>query len=40
MIANALILTIALLLVFKSQVPNELIPFNPLCLTITYFRED
>jgi len=28
------------LFVFKSQVPNELIPINPLGLTITYFRED
>jgi type IV secretory pathway TrbF-like protein len=26
--------------VFKSEVPNELIPINPLGLTITYFRED
>src|ERR1700737_4635294 len=26
--------------VFKNQVPNELIPINPLGLTITYFRED
>ncbi|MGH9738143.1 MAG: VirB8/TrbF family protein, partial [Candidatus Acidiferrales bacterium] len=26
--------------VFRSQVPNELIPINPLGLTITYFRED
>ena len=26
--------------VFKSQVPNELIPINPLGLTITYFLED
>jgi type IV secretory pathway TrbF-like protein len=25
---------------FKSQVPNELIPINPLGLSITYFRED
>jgi type IV secretory pathway TrbF-like protein len=25
---------------FKSQVPNELIPINPLGLAITYFRED
>ena len=25
---------------FKSHVPNELIPINPLGLTITYFRED
>jgi type IV secretory pathway component VirB8 len=26
--------------VFKNRVPNELIPINPLGLTITYFRED
>src|SRR5256884_1367319 len=26
--------------VFRSRVPNELIPINPLGLTITYFRED
>jgi type IV secretory pathway TrbF-like protein len=26
--------------VFKGRVPNELIPINPLGLTITYFRED
>jgi type IV secretory pathway TrbF-like protein len=26
--------------VFKTRVPNELIPINPLGLTITYFRED
>jgi type IV secretory pathway TrbF-like protein len=26
--------------VFKSQVPNELIPINPLGVAITYFRED
>jgi type IV secretion system protein VirB5 len=26
--------------IFKSQVPNELIPINPLGLSITYFRED
>jgi type IV secretory pathway TrbF-like protein len=25
---------------FKSKVPNELIPINPLGLAITYFRED
>lgn len=25
---------------FKSRVPNALIPINPLGLTITYFRED
>lgn len=26
--------------VFKGQVPNELIPINPLGLSVTYFRED
>jgi len=26
--------------VFRSQVPNQLIPINPLGMTITYFRED
>ena len=26
--------------VFKSNVPNEVIPINPLGLAITYFRED
>ncbi len=26
--------------VFKTAVPNQLIPINPLGLTITYFRED
>lgn len=26
--------------VFRNQVPNQLIPINPLGLTITYFRED
>jgi len=26
--------------VFRTQVPNELIPINPLGLTVTYFRED
>ena len=25
---------------FKANVPNELIPINPLGLAITYFRED
>ena len=25
---------------FKSRVPNEMIPINPLGLTVTYFRED
>jgi type IV secretion system protein VirB5 len=26
--------------VFQAHVPNELIPINPLGLTVTYFRED
>ena len=26
--------------VYKSRVPNDLIPINPLGLTVTYFRED
>lgn len=26
--------------VFKANVPNDLIPINPLGMTITYFRED
>jgi type IV secretory pathway TrbF-like protein len=26
--------------VFRTQVPNELIPINPLGLCVTYFRED
>src|SRR5882724_7836071 len=26
--------------VFKTNVPNELIPINPLGITVTYFRED
>ncbi len=26
--------------VFRNQVPNDLIPINPLGMTITYFRED
>src|SRR5271165_6834500 len=26
--------------VFKTNLPNELIPINPLGMTITYFRED
>jgi type IV secretion system protein VirB5 len=32
--------TANLVFVFRNQVPNELIPINPLGLTITYFRED
>jgi type IV secretion system protein VirB5 len=27
-------------LLFKDEVPNELIPINPLGMTITYFRQD
>ena len=29
-----------LVFIFQSRVPNELIPINPLGLTISYFRED
>jgi len=32
--------TATFVFLFKSRVPNELIPINPLGLTITYFRED
>jgi len=32
--------TADLVFVFRTQVPNDLIPVNPLGLTITYFRED
>ena len=32
--------TANLVFFFRSQVPNDLIPINPLGLTITYFRED
>src|SRR2546426_3193838 len=28
------------LFLFKSHVPNELIPINPLGMSVTYFRED
>jgi type IV secretion system protein VirB5 len=32
--------TANLIFVFRSRVPNELIPINPLGMTVTYFRED
>ncbi len=32
--------TATFVFLFKSNVPNELIPINPLGLTIAYFRED
>jgi type IV secretion system protein VirB5 len=32
--------TASVVFVFQSRVPNELIPINPLGLTISYFRED
>src|SRR6202161_1746419 len=32
--------TANLIFVFRSHVPNELIPINPLGMTVTYFRED
>jgi len=38
-IGGAIVLLI-LSFVFKTNLPNELIPINPLGMTITYFRED
>ena len=38
-IGGALVLLI-LSFVFKTNLPNELIPINPLGMTVTYFRED
>ncbi len=32
--------TASFLYLFRRHVPNDLIPVNPLGLTITYFRED
>ncbi len=32
--------TASFVFVFKTNVPNELIPINPLGMAITYFRED
>jgi type IV secretory pathway component VirB8 len=32
--------TASFLYIFRHEVPNDLIPVNPLGLTITYFRED
>jgi type IV secretory pathway TrbF-like protein len=32
--------TASFVFVFRTQVPNELIPINPLGLSVTYFRED
>lgn len=32
--------TATLVFLFKDEVPNELIPVNPLGMTITYFRQD
>src|SRR3984957_1468031 len=32
--------TANLIFVFRAHVPNELIPINPLGMTVTYFRED
>jgi type IV secretory pathway component VirB8 len=32
--------TATFVFLFKGQVPNELIPINPLGITVTYFRED
>lgn len=32
--------TASFMFMFKDEVPNELIPVNPLGLTVTYFRQD
>jgi len=32
--------TATFVFVFRNDVPSQLIPINPLGLTITYFRED
>ena len=32
--------TATFVFVFKTNLPNELIPINPLGMTVTYFRED
>lgn len=39
-VLNRMLSTANLVFLFKDQVPNELIPVNPLGMTITYFRED
>ena len=35
-----LLYTANFVFLFRSHVPNELIPINPLGMTVTYFRED
>ncbi|HKR83564.1 MAG TPA: VirB8/TrbF family protein [Terriglobales bacterium] len=37
---NRTLWTANFVFLFKDRVPNELIPVNPLGMTITYFRED
>ena len=39
-VLNRTLSTANFVFLFKDQVPNELIPVNPLGMTITYFRED
>jgi type IV secretion system protein VirB5 len=39
-ILNRTLWTANFVFLFKDRVPNELIPVNPLGMTITYFRED
>ena len=39
-VLNRTLSTANFVFLFKDQVPNELVPVNPLGMTITYFRED
>ena len=39
-VLNRTLWTANFVFLFKDRVPNELIPVNPLGMTITYFRED
>jgi type IV secretory pathway TrbF-like protein len=39
-VLNKTLYTANFVFLFKDEVPNELIPVNPLGMTITYFRED
>jgi type IV secretory pathway component VirB8 len=39
-VLKKILCTASFLFIFRRQVPNDLIPVNPLGLTITYFRED
>jgi type IV secretion system protein VirB5 len=39
-VLNKTLYTANFVFLFKDEVPNELIPVNPLGMTITYFRDD